>query len=60
MDRTRNQLEQEDKCEIRTDVASMCKLGFDLGLKELNADEQTFLPKRSCQLDASEESDSGW
>ena len=28
--------------KFRTDVASMCKLGFDLGLKELNADEQTF------------------
>lgn len=25
--------------KFRTDVASMCKLGFDLGLKELNADE---------------------
>ncbi len=25
-----------------TDVASMCKLGFDLGLKELNADELTY------------------
>ena len=32
----------------------MCKLGFDLGLKELNADEQTLLPECSCQLDASE------
>ena len=28
--------------KFRTDVASMCKLGFDLGLKELNADEQTY------------------
>ena len=46
--------------KFRTDVASMCKLGFDLGLKELNADEQTFCLKCSCQLDASEESDSGW
>jgi len=25
--------------KFRTDVASMCKLGFDLGLKELTADE---------------------
>ena len=25
--------------KFRTDVASMCKLGFDLGLKELSADE---------------------
>ena len=28
--------------KFRTDVASMCKLGFDLGLKELNADELTY------------------
>ena len=28
--------------KFRTDVASMCKLGFDLGLKELNADEQVY------------------
>ncbi len=28
--------------KFRTDVASMGKLGFDIGLKELNADELTF------------------
>ena len=28
--------------KFRTDVASMCKLGFDIGLKELTADELTF------------------
>lgn len=28
--------------KFRTDVAMMCKLGFDLGLKELNADELAF------------------
>ncbi|WP_455585887.1 alpha-galactosidase [Bacteroides sp.] len=28
--------------KFRTDVASMCKLGFDLGLKELSADELTY------------------
>ncbi len=28
--------------KFRTDVASMCKLGFDLGLKELNADELAY------------------
>lgn len=28
--------------KFRTDVASMCKLGFDLGLKELSADERTY------------------
>jgi alpha-galactosidase len=31
--------------KFRCDVASMCKLGFDLGLKDLSADELTF-----CQL----------
>ena len=30
---------KEASIKFRTDVASMCKLGFDLGLKELNADE---------------------
>lgn len=30
---------KEASVKFRTDVASMCKLGFDLGLKELNADE---------------------
>lgn len=28
--------------KFRTDVASMCKLGFDLGLKELRADELAY------------------
>ncbi|MFT3740824.1 MAG: GH36 C-terminal domain-containing protein [Breznakibacter sp.] len=28
--------------KFRTDVAFMCKLGFDIGLKELSIDEQTF------------------
>ena len=28
--------------KFRTDVASMCKLGFDLGLKELSKDELTY------------------
>ena len=28
--------------KFRTDVASMCKLGFDLGLKELNENELTY------------------
>lgn len=28
--------------KFRTDVASMCKLGFDISLKELNANEQAF------------------
>lgn len=28
--------------KFRTDVAFMCKLGFDIGLKELSAPEQTF------------------
>lgn len=28
--------------KFRTDVAAMCKLGFDIGLKELNADELAF------------------
>lgn len=28
--------------KFRTDVASMCKLGFDLGLKELSADELAY------------------
>lgn len=28
--------------KFRTDVASMCKLGFDLGLKELNQDELSY------------------
>ena len=28
--------------KFRTDVASMCKLGFDIGLKELSADELLF------------------
>lgn len=28
--------------KFRTDVASMCKLGFDLGLKDLNNDELVF------------------
>lgn len=28
--------------KFRTDVASMCKLGFDIGLKELTADELTY------------------
>lgn len=28
--------------KFRTDMASMCKLGFDLGLKELNDDELTY------------------
>ena len=28
--------------KFRTDVASMCKLGFDIGLKELNADELAY------------------
>ena len=28
--------------KFRTDIASMCKLGFDLGLKDLNADELTY------------------
>ncbi len=28
--------------KFRTDVASMCKLGFDIGLKELSADELAF------------------
>lgn len=28
--------------KFRTDVASMCKLGFDIGLKELSADELTY------------------
>ena len=28
--------------KFRTDVASMCKLGFDLGLKELSQDELTY------------------
>ncbi len=28
--------------KFRTDVASMCKLGFDIGLKNLSADERTF------------------
>ena len=28
--------------KFRTDVASMCKLGFDLGLKELSADELSY------------------
>lgn len=31
--------------KFRTDVASMCKLGFDLGLKELSADELAFCQK---------------
>jgi len=39
---TRNQLNKNTSVKFRTDVASMCKLGFDLGLKELNADEQTY------------------
>lgn len=28
--------------KFRTDMASMCRLGFDIGLKELTADELTF------------------
>lgn len=28
--------------KFRTDVASMCKLGFDIGLKELSADELSY------------------
>ena len=28
--------------KFRTDVASMCKLGFDIGLKEMNANELTY------------------
>ena len=28
--------------KFRTDIARMCKLGFDLGLKDLNADELTY------------------
>ena len=28
--------------KFRTDVAAMCKLGFDIGLKELNADELAY------------------
>lgn len=28
--------------KFRTDVAMMCKFGFDISLKEMNADEQTF------------------
>ncbi len=31
--------------KFRTDVASMCKLGFDLGLKELSADELAYCQK---------------
>ena len=31
--------------KFRTDVASMCKLGFDLGLKELSSDELAY-----CQI----------
>lgn len=30
---------KEASIKFRTDVASMCKLGFDLGLKELSSDE---------------------
>ena len=29
--------------KFRTDVASMCKLGFDIGLKKLSVDERKFL-----------------
>ena len=28
--------------KFRTDVASMCKLGFDIGLKDMNADERAY------------------
>ena len=28
--------------KFRTDVASMCKLGFDIGLKDMKADELTY------------------
>ena len=28
--------------KFRTDVASMCKLGFDIGLKDMTADEQAY------------------
>ena len=31
--------------KFRTDVASMCKLGFDLGLKDLSKDELTYCQK---------------
>lgn len=31
--------------KFRTDVASMCKLGFDIGLKELSADELEYCKK---------------
>lgn len=33
---------KDTSVKFRTDVASMCKLGFDLGLKELNSDELSY------------------
>lgn len=33
---------KQTSVKFRTDVASMCKLGFDLGLKELGADELAY------------------
>jgi alpha-galactosidase len=33
---------KQTSVKFRTDVASMCKLGFDLGLKELSADELAY------------------
>lgn len=33
---------QSTSIKFRTDVASMCKLGFDIGLKELTADELAY------------------
>jgi len=33
---------RDTSVKFRTDVASMCKLGFDLGLKDLSDDELTF------------------
>lgn len=33
---------KQTSIKFRTDVASMCKLGFDLGLKELSADELAY------------------
>jgi len=34
--------------KFRTDVASMCKLGFDIGLKEMSADDLAYCQEAIC------------
>ena len=46
--------------KFRTDMASMCKLGFDIGLKEMAAEELGILPACGSQLETFAAGDSGW